>query len=471
MVGLGLAFAGGLGGCANIVPPSGGPKDTTAPVLLSVLPADSGLRVRPRTITLRFDEYVALQDASKELTLSPLLSIAPTATVDLRTVEILIPDTLLQPNTTYRLSTGSSIRDLHEGNAAPAFVYTFSTGDYFDSLQLRGRVLVASTGLPDTGITVMLHEAGTAGGDTAVVSRKPQYVANTDGAGNFRFGGLPRRAFRIYALGDKNGNLIFDGAGERIAFLDSLVTPDTAGGGASLLLRSFEETDTTTPAPVVQSAAANKSSTPTYRVEVDTADTRRRTASLTEPLQVKTTGFTLAQLSLDRIFLTKDSGGTAVEVAVNPQIKENDSSMFTIAAPWRPDVLYTLRLLKGFAKDSAGRELLPGRWTFRTKREEDYATLQVNVPGKYRGKAFLLQVTRDGKDTVWSAPVLDTVVRLTRLEPGGYSLLVIGDANENGKWDAGNLILRRQPEEVYPFNRVTTLKAGWDNVVDFKSGE
>jgi hypothetical protein len=467
IIGGALAFAGGLGGCANVMPPSGGPKDTMAPRLLSVLPADSGLRVRPKKITLRFDEYVVVQDAATQLTLSPLLAIAPTATADLRKVDITIPDTLLQPNTTYRLSTGTSIRDLHEDNPAPAFSYTFSTGDYFDSLQLQGRVLMAATGKPDTGITVMLHEADAAGGDTAVLSRKPQYVVHADGAGNFQFSGLPRRNFSIYALGDKNGNLVFDGAGERIAFLDSMVTPVVIGEGNPLLLRSFEEPDTAVLVATPPVELARKTAAPTYRVDVDTADTRRRTASLTAPLNVQTSDFHIAQISPDRIFLTQDSGGTASEVPVTPAVESTDSSLLTLAAPWRPDVVYTLRLLKGFAKDSAGRELLPSRWTFRTKREEDYAVMQVNLPGKYRGKAFLLQVTRDGKDTIWNAPILDTVVRLSRLEPGAYSMLVVGDANENGKWDPGNLLLRRQPEEVYPFNRITTLKAGWDNVVDF----
>ena len=233
------------------------------------------------------------------------------------------------------------------------------------------------------------------------------------------------------------------------------------------MLRSFEEPDTAAPVATPKIESARKAAAPAYRVEVDTADARRRTASLTEPIRVQTSDFYIAQVFPDRIFLTQDSSGTTSEVPVTAKIKDADSSLLTINAPWRPDVVYTLRLLKGFAKDTAGRELLPGRWTFRTKREEDYAAMQVNLLGKYRGKNFVLQVTRDGKDTVWNAPILDTVVRLTRLEPGAYSMLIVADKNENGKWDPGNLLLRRQPEEVYPFDRITTLKAGWDNVVDF----
>ncbi len=465
---MGLWAAAFLSGCANILPPSGGPKDTTAPQLLSILPADSALRARPRKITLRFDEYVVLEDAAAQITLSPLLAIAPTATSDLRTVEIILPDTLLQPATTYRLSLGTAIRDLHEGNPFPPLTYTFSTGDYFDSLQLRGQVLDAATGQPDTGIKVLLYEENTAGeGDTAVISRKPLYVAPTDAQGRFSFGGLPFRSFRMYALGDENGNLIFDGAGERIAFLDSVVTPGAAGSETAILLRSFLEPDTAASKTTAVNATTGRVGTPAYSVEADTADIRRRTASLTGPLRVQTTNFKIAAVSPDRIFLSQDSGGTAVEVPVEARIKNTDSTVLLLAAPWKPDVVYTLRLLKGFVKDTAGKDLLPGRWTFRTKRDEDYATLQINLPGKFRGKKFLLQVVRDGKDTVWNAPVSDTAVRLRRLEPGAYSMLVIADADENGKWTPGNLNLRRQPEVVFPFPRITTLKAGWDNVVDW----
>ncbi|MEJ7912652.1 MAG: Ig-like domain-containing protein, partial [Chitinophagaceae bacterium] len=47
-------------GCANIVPPQGGPRDTLPPVLLNVDPPDSTLNFRGNRITFTFDEYVNL---------------------------------------------------------------------------------------------------------------------------------------------------------------------------------------------------------------------------------------------------------------------------------------------------------------------------------------------------------------------------------------------------------------------------
>ncbi len=153
---------------------------------------------------------------------------------------------MLEDNTTYRLSFGNAIKDLHEGNPFKNYTYTFSTGNYFDSLQLRGTVINAATGQVDTGsIIAMLYSAESS--DSSVVRKKPKYVTNVDAAGKFVFKGLPHRNFRIYAVKDVNGNLIYDGPeqAEMIAFNDSTVWPgDTSL--APINLRMFlEKPDTT----------------------------------------------------------------------------------------------------------------------------------------------------------------------------------------------------------------------------------
>ncbi|RYF83254.1 MAG: hypothetical protein EON98_10495, partial [Chitinophagaceae bacterium] len=45
-------------GCANIIPPSGGPRDSLPPELLAVTPRDSTLNFRGDRITFTFDEYI-----------------------------------------------------------------------------------------------------------------------------------------------------------------------------------------------------------------------------------------------------------------------------------------------------------------------------------------------------------------------------------------------------------------------------
>src|SRR5207302_1539821 len=100
-----------------------------------------------------------------------------------------------------------------------------------------------------------------------------------------------------------------------------------------------------------------------YVVNVDTADNRRRTQEINKPttiyLQKK-----LSALNTSKFFLTSDSAGITVEA---PLKVESDTSgrKVTLTTPWRENALYTLRLQKGFAKDSAGTDLPPSRYTFR----------------------------------------------------------------------------------------------------------
>lgn len=471
-----LCLMGGLlSSCANILPPSGGAKDTLPPRLLSVMPADSGLNVFPKKIVFRFDEYVNVTDVATQVQISPLLAQNITADADLRTVTFTLPDTLLQPNTTYRINLGTAVRDLHEDNPFRNYTYTFSTGDYFDSLTLAGRILQAETGEADTSVQILLYEA--TADDSAILRQKPLYVTTVDISGNFRFSGLPDRPFRIYALGDKNANLLFDKSDERIAFLDSLVRPAVIDSGR-ILLRSFAEKDTTdtattvptTPAPVARRNAGTKATDDAYTVAVDTSNLKRRTTSLLKPIEVSFSGTAIKNIALNRIFLSRDSSGVAVEMPFTAARKPADSSILQIFTPWQPDAVYTLRLLKGFVQTENDRDALPGKWIFRTKSDEDYARLTVNFSEKYRDSGFVLQVLLADKDTVWQKPVEKAAVVLPRLEPGVYTLRLIEDKNRNGIWDPGNLAQKLQPERVFPFDRKVTLKAGWDNIIDWEKG-
>lgn len=458
-------------GCANIVPPSGGERDTQPPKLLGVSPTDSSLNVRPARVELRFDEYIQLGDLSA-LQISPLLPTPLTATANGKRIVVTIPDTSLQDATTYRIRFGAAIQDLHEGNPFGEYAYTFSTGSYFDSLQLVGQVLNAATGLPDGEVAVLLYSSNA--DDTAVLRGKPQYAAKTDGTGAYRIEGLPRKAFRIYAVGDKNNNLTADG-GERVAFLDTLVFPsDTAM--ALPVLRTFEEgpdTALTTSRQSFRSGALSTSATGkagafAYAVQVDTADAKAR-IDLTEPLRI-TFSARVDELSQERIFLSYDSAGATLETAATAVLDTPDQKSATLSAAWQPDVAYTLRLLKGFARDTAGSDAGPARYRFRTKREEDYGKMQIHIPSRFYGRQFLLMVQNE-TDTVHAAPITDSTVRLVRLQPGTYSLRIIGDANGNGVWDAGALLLRRQPELVLPHSAPVPLKAGWEATVDFEADD
>ena len=73
---IGIAFIGQIcslliTGCAQIGSPTGGPKDTSAPVLIKAIPSNNQTNFSGNKITLNFDEYVDLQDVQSNLLVSP----------------------------------------------------------------------------------------------------------------------------------------------------------------------------------------------------------------------------------------------------------------------------------------------------------------------------------------------------------------------------------------------------------------
>jgi len=92
-------------GCANIVPPSGGPKDTIPPVLLSATPPNptlhfGGGKMTGQKIIFKFDEYIDPKDIRTQLVVNPVPKVDPISDGHLQLVTIRLKDTL-QPNTSY----------------------------------------------------------------------------------------------------------------------------------------------------------------------------------------------------------------------------------------------------------------------------------------------------------------------------------------------------------------------------------
>lgn len=464
-------------GCANIVPPTGGKKDITPPKLLAVTPKDSLLDTKVTKIEFHYNEFIELKDA-KEIQVSPLLPVPPTIVVAGKKATLKIPDSLISENTTYRISLGKSIADLHEANPIQPYTYVFSTAGYFDSLQLGGTVIDAATGKPDSGVLILLYPATKS--DSVVVRERPLYIGRGNG-GRFAVSGLPDRHFRIYALKDGNDNLIYDGGTEKIAFIDSIVSPADSIT-SPIVLKLFEEkqADTATgegrqPGDLWEKKRRGAAKGVfSYGVSVDTSDKSKRTLDITQPLNIIFTGdvdsLNTARMSLAYDSVVSDSVSIEVEVPFTADTDTVRNDILYLSAAWKENTLYTLRLLKGFVKDTARNDVMPSKYKFRTKSDADYSKLRVQLPGKYLDSQYVLLIKND-KDTIHMKTVTDTVVSLTKLQPGTYNMFIIEDENKNGKWDTGDLFEKRQPENVIPFSGTMQLRAGWENIFDFETKE
>lgn len=461
--------------CANIVPPTGGDADTTPPKLLSMSPEDSVLNQRVKKIVLHFNKFVEIHDLDKHLSLSPLLEFPPTVTAIGKRVEIKLTDSLLKDNTTYKIVLGNAITDNRERTPYPDFTYTFSTGSYFDSMEVKGQVRDMLTGQPDTGISVVLYDAATFK-DSMMLSKKPAYLARTDVSGRFHFTGLPRRNFRIFALGDVDNNTLYDITKERIGFLDSMVTSKLATDSGALLLytslaaKRVSDRDSllndslrkVAPKFVGRVVSKGKNAL-AYSVVADTISKDRGTFELTGPLQIKLNAV-LKTLDSAKVFLSYLNSG--VEAEASRKITHDTASLY-IRDNWLPETKYTLRLVKGWATDTFGNELPPGRYQFMTKSLDDYAKLQIRISKPYSDSQHVMLVIQE-KDTLYNQTLKDSIVTLQLLKPGKCKILIFRDTNGNGVWDPGYVLLERQPEFVFQHESEVVLKAGWEHEVDFK---
>ena len=459
----------GFYSCANIVPPSGGEKDTTPPKLLSMTPQDSLRNQKVKKIVLHFDKFVELNDLPKNLDLSPQLDIPPSVVANGKRIEIRIVDSLLQPNTTYRISLGNAITDNREKTPYGNFRYTFTTGDYFDSLQINGNVVDVFAGRPDTGAIVMLYPEPF--NDSMLLTKKAMYISRVDQRGHFKLSGLPNKAFRLFAVADADNNKMY-GAEERIAFMGSSVQPRQESDSASILLYSSKAktivaaSDSTRkePAkPLIGKIISNDKNAPKYKVQADSAHLDQGSQELNKPLGILLNTI-VGQIDSSKVYLSYINKG-GIETEARRTIS-TDSIRILIHHRWEPETLYTLRLIKGWASDTAAKELPPAKLSFRTKRTEDYGMMNVHIPPAYRSDSFVLSVYKD-QDSIYQLPVRDSVASFTLLEPGKYTLKIIEDRNRNGQWDPGSIWKKVQPEMIYPHQTIIDLKPGWENDIDF----
>ena len=130
--------------CANMARPTGGPKDSIPPKILSETPPNFTRNFDAKQIVLQFDEYIKLTNQNKEFSISPDLDKQPEYKVRKKSLHIILPDSL-EKNTTYTINFGKGLVDYNEGNPIVNYNYVFSTGPELDSLSVAGSVKNAFT--------------------------------------------------------------------------------------------------------------------------------------------------------------------------------------------------------------------------------------------------------------------------------------------------------------------------------------
>lgn len=446
------AFMFNITGCANIVPPTGGPRDSLPPMLISATPPDSSRNVRPSRIVLTFNEYVDQLQDLQNVIVSPTLPNSPVISSRLRTVTVRFTDTL-EPNTTYSINFGKAIRDVNEGNVLEDFTYIFSTGRTIDANTLSGKVILAETGKSDSTLIAVLHQNLA---DSAIIKQRPRYYTRLDSSGNFTFYNLPAGEFAVYVV-ENSYSKRYDDSTKLFAFLNNPVT--VTANTSPVVLYAYREAKPK-PAPAT-------GSTPTNTRNQD----RRLRYSNSEGSSNKDV-LTPLHLDFNRKLKTFDSTKFILtDTNYNPianyrMMLDSNATRVTLQHSWELNRIYKLVIQKDAVADAEGVTLLKSdTLTITTKDTEDYGQLRLRFNNLDIVKNPVLQIVQNDV-VVESVPLTTREWRKNLFKPGEYELRILFDANRNGKWDTGNFKLKRQPEIVQSLPRKLSIRANWENEVD-----
>ncbi len=450
-----------LSSCANILPPSGGPRDSLPPVLIKAIPVDSSLHFNAKKITLFFNEYVQLDPSIQtSLIVSPNPNQMPYVTSHLQSVTITLKDSL-KPNTTYAIDFGNTLKDVNEGNPYKNFTYVFSTGSNIASGTLNGTVQLAQTGQTDSTLIVILHKNLN---DSAIKKTKPDYYTRLDSGGRFHFRYLPSGTYAVYVL-PNDYTKRYDDSTKLFAFLNAPVTVDSTAS-APLMLYAYNEY------PPGKETNNQSSAAPASSNKKKNADTTKTIKFVTNLDRNQQDLLSNLIISFQKPIARFDSGkisftDTNYRPVTNYTIAADTSNKnFILKYPWKEDQYFKLIVQKDAFIDSAGKMLAKNdTLSFKTNKESAYGSIRLRFGNLDLARNPVLQFLQNDK-VIDSIPLTQSEVYRQLYKPGDYELRILYDADKNLTWTPGSFALKRQPEIVQRIPRKLTVKENWDNEVN-----
>jgi hypothetical protein len=458
-----LIGAVGHSGCANIIPPTGGPRDSIPPYLVSSLPKDSAKRFTEKKIVLDFNEYIDGKDIRTELLVNPVPKVDPIVDAKLKVVTIRLKDTP-QAHTTYSLQFGKGIRDVNEGNILRNFTYVFSTGDTIDRGELEGNVIVANTGRPDSTLVAILH---TSFDDSAVIKDRPRYIARLDSSGRFHFRFVRPGKYALYALKDEGGSHKYLSKAQLFAFAEGPVNVVYGGSGISQPLYAYSEIAETKKTGTAGTTGATPA--PPKKPKQDTRLQVTTSASggvfdVLDTLRLTFSGGLKVFDSLQLRFTNEDFQD--IDGKQYRWVRDTTGKILTLLYLWPTDARYHIIIPRTFGQDSLGRKLLQDDTiSFHTKKDIEYGEVLVRVKNLSTTLNPVLQFIQGDKVKYSFNFSSRGIVRKLLFPPGEYELRILYDINHNGVWDPGSFFgnEKRQPEKVLTIRKKFNVKANWDN--------
>jgi len=510
--------------CARVGHPTGGIKDILPPVTISASPDFNSVNFKNDKVKISFNEYIKFKDLNKQLVISPPMTYSPIITpmgYPSKHITIKIKDTLKE-NTTYTFNFGNAIIDNAEGNPLKRFKYLFSTGQFIDSSHVKGTVHDAFLQKIKQNITVMLYAADSTFYDSIIYEKKPNYVTNTLDSVGFFISNIKEGQYYLYALDDKNNNLLFNPKDEKIAFIkESIdVSKDSSFqlnlfqelpdfniknisqasknhiiiGYEGLLTSSIDEVlnkekqtidfisykdkktdsihiwhkDIDTDSISIKIKKQDTIITKYLRLRSKEIDSLQIKKGIESTLHLNDSLYILSNTPLSKIddqyikLMKKDS--TEVNFSI---IHEKLNNRFLIDFNKDEKSEYLLKILPNAITDYFGSKNDSLQFKFNTKKKEFYGSLTISL--KHNNKtALILQLLTEKGVVLKTIPVgKNQQINFDFLKPNKYKIRVIIDENNNNKWDSGNLLEQEQPEEVLYYPKTIEVRSNWSITEEF----
>lgn len=502
-----------MGGCATPITPTGGPPDTTPPVVEHTTPEVGTTNFDGDEVRFDFSEFPDRSSVRQNVTIEPNLGIQFEVSFSRKTaiVEFLQP---LPDSTTVIVQMGADVTDTRNNSMDSSYKLAFSTGPVIDDGNVSARLRDADRGSVEAGERVYLYRA------PADFTEPANYLAQSDTAGEVNFSYLSEGHYSAIWIDDINRDRRWNPERERaqpfhVKEFDVMqgeefslgtiyihrpdtVSPNVDGVGLlseeRLRLRLSEQVEWTDEANFTISDSLGESYTTAYPLYVDQSDQNVVYAQALDPMS-ETEQFILQAEGF------RDAAGNPMQVDVDPfqgssepdttqlrYISDNsrdglfpDQAVEVIYSKFIDDesVVDSLRVYEGDQEYTNWEQVEVNRNKLRIMPDGDWQagiryrfaiwdpefiehrTLEPEI--WQRNELGSIEFTLANADT--NQPVqlrltdedrrieIDTLftnsIEIDNLPPLSYQAKAFRDSNGNGQWDTGSIEPFRPPEPYF----------------------
>lgn len=161
----------------------------------------------------------------------------------------------------------------------------------------------------------------------------------------------------------------------------------------------------------------------------------------------------------DSITLWRKQDSTYLPLEYQLQPLDDIGLKYEVVYAWKPEGAYEIRIDSAAVRDVYGKVNNKTVVQFKLRSVEEYATLLVYV--NESDVPLRLQLLEKDK-VVREESVKEGKAYFNHLEPKTYTIRIYKDRNNDGLWTTGDWLLKRQPEEVFNYEKELPLKANWD---------